>query len=144
MEHYASATETCLLLLQDFGGEEYIVDSVFLPQGTSSESSFTCVALLREKDSKIACYRAVLGDDLFDKAVSAIVADVIREDGNNDSVDGGSSSSDDDHEDRQSPIAKRRRRSSSSLPGNEYWDGLSQSIANIVVFDQETLTTVFM
>ena len=142
MEHYASATETCLLLLEDFGGEEYIVDSVFFPRGTSSESSFTCVALLREKDSKIACYRAVLGDDLFDEAVSAIVADVIREDGNN--VDEGSSSSDDDHEDRQSPIAKRRRRSSSSLPGNEYWDGLSQPIANIVVFHQETLTTVFM
>ena len=82
MEYYAISTEVCIMLLEDNGGEEYTVDSVFLPENASSESSFTCVALLKDTKLKgMLCVRADLGNDSFDEAVAAIIVKAIGADG---------------------------------------------------------------
>jgi len=106
------------MLLEDNGGEEYTVDSVFLPENASSESSFTCVALLKDTKLKgMLRVRAVLGNDSFDEAVAAIIVNAIGADG--DGIDDHSrSSDDDDDDDSQSPPASKRQRGSSALPGN--------------------------
>lgn len=117
MEYYAISTEVCIMLLEDNGGEEYTVDSVFLPENASSESSFTCVALLKDTKLKgMLRVRAVLGNDSFDEAVAAIIVNAIGADGNG--IDDHSRSSDDDDDDSQSPPASKRQRGSSALPGN--------------------------
>ena len=108
MEYYAISTEVCLLLLEDDGGVEFTVDSLYLPENASTDSSFTCVTLLRDKESKGLCFRAVLGNDIFDETVSSIVAEAVR--GDSDSM------SSDDNDD--SEPHKKRQRPSSSLPGN--------------------------
>lgn len=120
MEHYAISTEVCIMLLEDNGGEEYTVDSVFLPENASSESSVTCVALLKDTKLKgILRVRAVLGNDSFDEAVAAIIFNAIGADGDG-CIDDQSRSSDDDDDESQSPPASKRQRgfSVSALPGN--------------------------
>lgn len=126
MEHYAKSTEVCILLLEDNGDAEYKVESLFLPESASSESSFTCVALLQDKESKGMCLRPVLGDDSFDEAVSTIIANAIGcED--DDIVDSDCRSSDDEYDESQSHPVSKQRRKLSSLPG-KYINTASQLI----------------
>ena len=84
VEYYAISTEVCLLLLEDDGGVEFTVDSLYLPENASTDSSFTCVTLLRDKESKGLCFRAVLGNDIFDEAVRGD-SDSMSSDDNDDS-----------------------------------------------------------